>query len=316
LGLAENVLAQAILELKSSNAYRLIERYKKPLYYSPDDGSPKFKGVFLDVESTGLFIPEDKIIELGMVIFEYGADGRIFRILEEFSEYQDPGKPIPPHIVKLTGITDLMVKNRQLDKQKVFQHLNTADMIIAHYANFDRACLEAHWPDIPVKPWACTMSQISWGEEGIESAKLEYLAYRYGFFYEGHRASTDCLAGVHLLSQVLPHSKERVLKTLLNASKKITFRVWALNAPFAKKELLKARQYRWSADGQGKHKAWFLELPEERLLEELTFLWEEIYAYAECLPVEEINAKNRFSKKATLKEHWIESLSQAEELLQ
>jgi DNA polymerase-3 subunit epsilon len=235
--------------------------------------------------------------------------------LEEFSQYQDPLKPIPAEIVALTGISNEMVKGKKLDKKTIFKYFQDADMIIAHNAAFDRACVEAPWKDIPVKPWACTMMQIPWKEEGVESAKLEYLAYRYGFFYAGHRASTDCLAGVHLLSKVLPRSKQQTLKALLENSKKTTFRVWALNAPIAKKELLKARQYRWSPDGQGKHKAWFIDLAAEQLLEELSFLWKHIYTYAECLPIEEMNARSRFSREATLREHWIEKKSQAKELL-
>ncbi len=312
----ESALKEAIETVKLSNKYRLIERYEKPLYYCPKDGSSKFTGVFLDVETTGLAIPEDKIIELGLVVFEYGSDGRIFRILEEFSQYQDPGKPIPPHIVELTGITDAMVKNHQLDKGGIFQCLQAADMVIAHYATFDRVCVEALWPDIPRKPWACTMMEIPWRQEGLESAKLEYLAYRYGFFYEGHRASTDCLAGVHLLSQVLPRSQQRVLKALLENSEKTTFRIWALDAPMAEKEALKARQYRWSPQGQGRHKAWFIELPAEKIFEELKFLWKEIYSYPALIPVEVIDANSRYSREAILTEHWIEKPSQVKDLIE
>ena len=37
------------------------------------------------------------------------------------------------------------------------------------------------------------MFDIDWRNEQIESYKLEYIAYKYNFFYEGHRAITDCL---------------------------------------------------------------------------------------------------------------------------
>ena len=216
----ETILKQEIDRLRLSDKYKLIERYEKPQYYCLDNGKYKYKGIFLDVETTGLFIPEDKIIELGLVVFEFTEDGQIFKILEEFCQYQDPGKPIPAEIVELTGITDEKVKGCRLDKKVIIQYLAEADIIIAHHAAFDRVCIEALWGDIPVKPWACSMMQIPWRQEGIESAKLEYLAYRFGFFYEGHRASIDCLAGVHLLSKELPRSKQPVLKTLLENSKK------------------------------------------------------------------------------------------------
>jgi DNA polymerase-3 subunit epsilon len=118
--LASYVLEQAIEQLKLSEKYRIIEKYEKPIAYSIDDGSHKFKGIFLDVETTGLLIPEDKIIELGLVVFEYAENGRIFRILEEFSQYQDPLKPIPAEIVALTGISNEIVKGQKLDKKTIF----------------------------------------------------------------------------------------------------------------------------------------------------------------------------------------------------
>ena len=312
--MTDNTLQQTIKTLKSYQNYRLIERYEQPLYYCLDDGSQKFRGVFLDVEATGLYMATDQIIELGWVVFEYGADGRIFKILDVGSEYQDPGKDIPAEIVALTGINDAMVKGCRINKQKLFQRLSEADIVIAHHAGFDRPFIETLWEDSPQTPWACSMTQIPWKQEAIESPKLEYLAYRFGFFYEGHRASTDCLAGVHLLSKTLPLSKEQVLKVLLQNSAKKTFRVWAVNAPIEQKDILKARQYRWSPAGEGKHKAWFIELEADRLLSEITFL-QTLYAYPICLPVEELNAKNRFSRKTTTAEHWIGKPSDIELIL-
>ncbi|MBX7212410.1 MAG: DEAD/DEAH box helicase family protein [Thermoflexales bacterium] len=59
--------------------------------------------VSLDIETTGLDPERDSIIEIGLVVFE-GP-----RIVSEFSQIVDPGRPIPPKIVELTGITDDMV---------------------------------------------------------------------------------------------------------------------------------------------------------------------------------------------------------------
>jgi len=305
------MLEEALAVLKRSDKYRIIERYEPPLYYHEEDGSPKLKGIFLDVETTGLNIPIDKIIELGLVVFEYGADGRIFKILETISQYQDPGKPIPPEITELTGITNAKVKGCSLDKKNLLNTFHQADLIIAHYATFDRACMEALWQELPLKPWACSMREISWQTEGIESAKLEYLAYRYGFFYEGHRASTDCLAGVHLLSQTLPRSQKLVLKALLESSQQPIYRIWALGASIAHKDILRRRQYRWNPEGR--HRAWSIEVSQDNLLTELQFLWHDIYAHKACLPVEEIPAKHRYSQEEPL-QHWIESASQVREL--
>ena len=59
------------------------------------------------------------------------------------------------------------------------------------------------------------MTDLNWKEEGISSHKLDYIAYKYNFFFEGHRAIIDCLAGIHILAQDLPKSNLSVLKQLL-----------------------------------------------------------------------------------------------------
>lgn len=59
--------------------------------------------VALDIETTGLDARSDAIIEIGAVRF----NGR--RVEAEFNTLLNPGRPIPPYIVHLTGITDQMV---------------------------------------------------------------------------------------------------------------------------------------------------------------------------------------------------------------
>ena len=241
------ILEDIAEQLRQSGQYRIINKYYKPEGYNTDSSTDKkLIGVFLDTETTGLSCVTDRIIELGMVKFEYTEDGRIFRLLDEFNRYQDPGMPIPEAITKLTGITDDMVKGHQINVEEVDSYLKDVDIIIAHNAQFDRAFFEIIFPTITPKPWGCSMYDIDWKNEGISSHKLEYIAYKYNFFFEGHRAITDCLAGVHILSQESLISKQPVLKQLLESALAIRFRLWATNAPYESKDLLKMRGYRWS----------------------------------------------------------------------
>ena len=91
-------IKKAIEVLNQSNNHRVITRYKKLEFYNLNADMPKKIGVFLDIEATGLSFDDDKLIELGMVKFEYSDDGRIFRILDEFNEYQNPGVDISSFI--------------------------------------------------------------------------------------------------------------------------------------------------------------------------------------------------------------------------
>ncbi|MEW8959925.1 MAG: exonuclease domain-containing protein [Moorella sp. (in: firmicutes)] len=61
--------------------------------------------VVLDVETTGLDPNCDQIIEIAAIRLEKGQiTGRLHTLI-------NPGRSIPPHIQKLTGIDDAMVRH-------------------------------------------------------------------------------------------------------------------------------------------------------------------------------------------------------------
>jgi DNA polymerase-3 subunit epsilon len=152
------------------------------------------------------------------------------------------------------------------------------------------------FPSIPPKAWGCSMYDIDWKFEGISSHKLEYIAYKYNFFFEGHRAIIDCLAGIHILAQELPNSQQAVLKQLLTNALAIRFKLYATNSPYESKDLLKARGYRWSNLNTDKHKAWFIELTEDKVEEEINYLRSNVYGNSAInIPVEIFDAYGRFS---------------------
>jgi len=292
---SETTVKKAIEILRQSNDHKVITRYKKPQFYNLNSDLPKKTGVFLDIESTGLSYDSDKLIELGMVKFEYSDDGRIFHILDEFNEYQDPDMEIPPFITELTGITKDMVCGKQIDEFFVAEFLKGVDLIIAHNAQFDRAFFESTFPNIEAKAWACSMHDIKWNSEHIESHKLEYIAYKYDFFYEGHKAITDCLVGIHLLSQTLYKSGQFALKQLLDNALCPMYKLWAKNAPYAHKDLLRARNYRWNVHPAYGFKAWSIEIPEHKVEDEIYYLKSNIYNWNMNIPVDVFDAYSRFS---------------------
>jgi DNA polymerase-3 subunit epsilon len=216
-------------------------------------------------------------------------------LFDEFSGYQDPNMPIPEAITKLTGITDDMVKGHRINVDEVDSYLNNVDIIVAHNAQFDRTFFDMTFPTITLKAWGCLMYDIDWKFEGISSHKLEYIAYKYNFFFEGHRAITDCLAGVHILAQDLIISQQPVLKQLLESALAIRFRLWATNAPYESKDLLKMRGYRWSMNQNDKQRAWSIELKEDQIEEEINYLRSEIYGSFINIPIEVFDAYSRFS---------------------
>ncbi|MDH5515347.1 MAG: 3'-5' exonuclease, partial [Gammaproteobacteria bacterium] len=251
-------------QLTATGDYKVIRRLKPVDRYHDDSGAEKHIGIYLDTEATGLNPGTDKIIELALVPFEYDSEGRIYRILPAYNALQDPGVPISAFITRITGITDEMVAGQAIDLDEVTRFLANASLVIAHNASFDRPFVELLHPGFATINWACSIADVNWNEEGFEGVKLEYLGYKYGFFYEGHRATVDCQAGIELLSQRLPGG-ERVMKRLLDNAGRTDVRIWAERAPFSKKDLLKQRGYRWSPGGEGLRKAWYKDLPESQL---------------------------------------------------
>jgi DNA polymerase III subunit epsilon len=142
------------------------------------------------------------------------------------------------------------------------------------------------------------MGQVPWAEEGLGSAKLDYLLNRFGFFFDDHRAMADCRAVLHLLSLRLPHSGRPILPLLLATARRRAYRLWALEAPIECKHLLKERGYRWNGGEDGRPRAWYRDLDKDLLAEEERFLAERVYDGGHCRhELIRIDYSNRFSDR-------------------
>lgn len=265
-----DIIAQA---LEDTGEYHIIRRLHQVDRYAEEDGEPTQLGLILDTETTGLDAQTDDVIELGMVLFEYApATGRIYRIVDTFDQLQDPGRPLPAEITALTHITDDMIRGQHIDAAAVEEFAARAKLVIAHNAAFDRPFVEKQWKVFEMKPWADSMSQVHWYDEGVATQKQELIALCLGFFYEAHRAENDCLALLHILSNTLPASGKPALKPLLDHALVDDARIWAIGSPFAAKDVLKARGYRFNSGTNGKPKAWYRTVPADEQEQELVFL--------------------------------------------
>jgi DNA polymerase-3 subunit epsilon len=162
----------------------------------------------------------------------------------------------------------------------------------AHNAKFDRIFVEERFPYFADKVWACSFAQMPWTEEGLGTSKLEFLAYRYGFHYDAHRASNDCHALLEVLQQDLPESGVKALLRLLENARTKDYKVSALNSPFESKDVLKARGYRWDAE----RKLWSTYIAMQLLDQEVEWIRGAVYNQRSFkLELEKMDAFNRFS---------------------
>lgn len=95
--------------------------------------------ISIDLETTGLKYDENRITEIGLVVVRNGE------IAEEYEWLVNPEQPIPDHIVRITGITDEMVKGQPTFEQLADQLLPIIQgkPIVGQNVIFDINFLEA-----------------------------------------------------------------------------------------------------------------------------------------------------------------------------
>jgi DNA polymerase-3 subunit epsilon len=284
--------------LKQSGNYRILRRVPTVSSHAePPTGTELRRGLIVDVETTGLDPVRDTIIELAMLPFDFSSEGHLYGVHDGYAGFEDPGAPLPAEIVRLTGITDAYVHGQTLDDDAVAALAAEASLVIAHNAGFDRRFLERRFPVFVDKPWGCSREQVPWAEEGLRSRSLDYLLYRYGWFFNGHRAMNDCRATLHLLSMTLPLTGRPVFPVFLESARRRVWRIWALDSPFDLKDRLKARGYRWSNGDDGRPKAWFRDVDDADLAAEEQLLADEIYGGQPRYTKTRIDFRNRFSDR-------------------
>jgi DNA polymerase-3 subunit epsilon len=158
--------------------------------------------VIFDLETTGLSVVNDKIIELAYV--KHWPDGRI----DQEDILFNPGRPIPPDVTLIHGISDEEVKNSPL--------FNTKAIVLAevfkdcYYSGFNIVRF-----DLPLLKQELTSAgqQFSFKPEDIIDAKLVYhymeprdLSAAYRFYCDkeheaAHNALGDVIATAEIVSE-------------------------------------------------------------------------------------------------------------------
>ena len=283
--------------LEETGEYRVVRKLAaRSTLHCPPPGSRL--GLVVDVETTGMDVRGDEVIELAMVRFAYTAEGEVLGVVDTFQGYHEPTRPISAEITALTGISPETVAGHKLDVDAIGAFVAPAVIVLAHNAAFDRRFAERLHPYFSTKAWGCSLCEPPWREEGFEGTKLAYLAAQCGFFYDKHRASHDCLATLEILARPLPVSGRTALAMLLERARRPSWRLWAEGAPFEHKETLKRRGYRWSGGEDGRPRAWWVDLGETALNAEVGFLREQVYGGDAQLLPRRITAYDRYSERA------------------
>ncbi|KRN88621.1 PolC-type DNA polymerase III [Ligilactobacillus ceti] len=151
--------------------------------------------VVFDTETTGLSARYDKVIELSAVKMQNG------NIIEKFEQFIDPGHPLSETTIKLTSITDEMVKGSKSEKEvfTMFQEFCKGSIIVGHNATFDVDFMNAgyarHQMPLISEPWVDTLPLARFLYPEMKSFRLNRLAKKFNVNLEHHhRAIYDAEA--------------------------------------------------------------------------------------------------------------------------
>lgn len=179
----------------------------------PED-MPANEFVVFDIETTGLSAKNDMITEIGAVKIKDGS------VVDSYSQLIDPGIPIPELIVKLTGITDEMVKGKpKIDKViKEFYDFIGDHVVVAHNAKFDIGFIRNKLNSLGLNftnPVLDTLELSRTVYPNLKNHKLKTLVkYLDVELLNHHRAVDDAVATSKILIKTLDKLKQRNIKSL------------------------------------------------------------------------------------------------------
>ena len=170
--------------------------------------------VAFDLETTGLSAENDRITEIGGVVFRDGKAGA------RFQTFVNPEMPIPAEVQKLTGITDRDVFDApgQEEAVRAFLEFCGDRPLVAHNADFDisfvtAVCRRAGIEFDPVYIDTLALSQCLLPE--LKRHKLNVVASHLGLpDFRHHRASDDAVTLVYMLQRFIVMLEEMGAETV------------------------------------------------------------------------------------------------------
>jgi DNA polymerase-3 subunit epsilon len=259
----------------SDSPWRLVPECITP---RTSEDPRQYIATIIDVETTGLDTTSDQIIEIGMISFSFTKNEGITAFINSYGAFNDPGIEVSPEVLALTTITKEQLQGSSIDWDAVFQQIEKSDYIICHNSEFDRKFLERATPlfiqnKFKSMKFGCTLRDINWQAKGFPIHTLSYLNSQLGFYYHGHRAVNDCWATLNLLNE-LPGAMNELMAHVNHESTLLC----AVDAPYAAKDALKSKGFRWSSGDHGSiPKCWFIQAHEDELYEIKQWLDDEIY---------------------------------------
>lgn len=168
--------------------------------------------VAFDLETTGLSLENDNIIEIGALKVKDG------KVIERFMEFLKPDQPISPMITNITGITNKMVDSARPTKQIIADFTDFCEdhVLVGHNIMFDYKFMKkyAQLYGYPFEKMGIDTLKIARKvHKDLESKSLGSLCEHYQIVNAAaHRAYHDALATAKLYHMLAHYFEENDAK--------------------------------------------------------------------------------------------------------
>jgi DNA polymerase III subunit epsilon len=216
----------------------------------------------IDFETTGLDTENDRIIEIGIVQWDWEAKKPLMmesKLVNPFETrllnpkmrgYSEDNRKLDEHITKITGIDSDMIGKSGLNYLTIsmifYSYIVASDYVMAHNAEFDKAfagqLVEVGHQELThqfkATPWICSKEDIPYSND-IKSHRLTHLAAEHGFVNPfPHRALPDVLTMLRIASE---YPLDEILEPSVRLEALVSYEF---------KDLAKDVGYKWNPDGK------------------------------------------------------------------
>ncbi len=170
--------------------------------------------VVFDIETTGFSFNMDTIIEIGAVKIVGGV------VTEQFSQLINPGRPIPPLITELTGISEEMVEDKPSLEEVLPKFIAFVDgaPVVAHNASFDCSFIRYYCEKLGIPFTSLIIDTLALSRLLLTSIKKHNLKaitkHLKITLTDHHRAIADAEATARVFIHFIGLLKEKEVMTL------------------------------------------------------------------------------------------------------
>lgn len=225
----ENPIAEVTNIRETKRAAYLAKCRNAPLYTTTRDDTHFV--CILDTETTGVGDDDEAISVAAMLVEVDKSLCSHVREVARYVGYREPSVPISEGAFRVHGLSMHELEGKSLDLETLYRIIDSADVLVAHNADFDCRMLSTIIHGIAERTWACSMNDLRWAWKEMTGGRkgLDYICSALGI---QKAAKHDAMGDVEALYKVLQTrtGKTKRSRTLLHPLLKKAFKEYGEGA--------------------------------------------------------------------------------------